>query len=74
MLTQLLLKFPSFPHHCPSENLPVFSPILTDTSAISLVRASWDPHRLDTVVQATRIHDVHCQGEERGSEKGEGIR
>lgn len=52
----------------------MFSPFLTDTSAISPVRGSWDPHRLDTIVQATRIHDVHCQGEERGIEKKEGIK
>lgn len=61
-------------HHCPSEYSPVFSSILTDTSALSPVRGSWDPHRLNTVVQATRIHDVHCQGDERGSEKEEGIK
>lgn len=58
---KLFLKLPSSCHHHPTDYLPVFSPVLTDSSAFSSVRWPWDPHRLDTVVQATRVHDVYWQ-------------
>lgn len=48
------------------DHSPVFSPFLTDTSAFSSVGGPWDPHRLDTIVQATRVHDVHWQVEKQG--------
>lgn len=46
----------------------MFSPFLTDTSAFSSVRGPWDPHGLDTIVQATRVHDVHWQVEKQGKQ------
>lgn len=66
---QLLLKLPSSCHHHPTDYSPLFSPVLTDTSAFSSVGWPWDPHRLDTIVQATRVHDVYWQGEEWGRQR-----
>lgn len=55
--------FPSSCRHHFTDYSPVFSPVLTDTSAFSSVRGPWGSHRLDTIVKATRVHDVHWQGE-----------
>ena len=61
--TRLLLKLLSSCHHHPTDYSPVFNPVLTDTSAFSSVRWPWDPHGLDTIVQAARVHDMYWQGE-----------
>lgn len=57
----------------PTEDSPVFSLVLTGASTHSSVRGPWDPNRLDAIVQAARIHDVHWQGAEGEAEEKDQI-